>query len=417
MTSHLPTAHRGTPASTGPLFILAQFVPMLVLAGAYFHANHRIEASSLGGVRLDRLLLTSAVIAPLLTQSVSGPLFRSLEIRPTRRLADSAALTLRNLPRATAVATPIVIASAGATAWALGMSRAGAVALAAVAGVHVLFASTLVPAYAHRNGWLLILGWSSYAVTLAWAPQIWWAPSVVGFVSELLVLLTVCSTRMAGVPVAGYRAMLAGLLRGVSLAFPLWCLPVMVYLATDGDVSPVAIFLAMTPALLAYQVYFVTVATPVWTTLDGARRMLADDAYPRARRELAVIDHRVRRGLSRVAVMLGLLLLVAAISVNSQDPGDGSVLSLLMVSAAVSVVLIAEVTRLTMVKQGGALYVVSGALALTLLAGGLSDRGIAELIALHAAACAVTWCGVRLTNRAVWRTPEYALFWSTALRC
>lgn len=407
---------RTTPVAAGPLFILSQFVPMLVLAGAYHLANDRIEACTLGGVPLDRLLLTAAVIAPLLSQSVSGPLFSSLEITPRRRFADSAALTLRNLPRALVLAGPVLVAIAGATAWSLGMSPSGTLALVGIVWVHVLFAATLVPAYAHRNGWLLVLAWTAYAVTLAASPGTWWAPSVVGFVSQLFVLLAVCHVRMAEVPTAAWGAMLAGMLRGIALAFPLWCLPVTAYLASSGELSPVAIFLSMTPALLAYQVYFVTVATPVWASIDGARRMLADDSYPVARQALGHIDERIRRGLGRVTAMLGLLLVAAGYVVLHRHSGDTGLLLPLMLTAGLSVVLIAEVTRLTMVKQGHALYVVSGVVAVALLAGAIGERSLTDLVALHAGACTVAWGGVRLANRLVWRTPEYALFWSTALR-
>jgi hypothetical protein len=406
---------RRLPAGT--VFIAAQFVPMAVLAAAYLVANARIEATQLGGVRLDRLLLSSAVVAPILSQSVSGPLFRSLEGAPgPRDLRVSAALTLRNLPRALLLALPVLALMTALSAHALRLAPSGAFALAAVLWVHLLFAAALVPAYAHRKGSMLVLGWATYAAVLAAFPTVWWAPALAGFASQALLLLHLCEVRLDHVPVLGLGSMLHGLLRGVAFSLPLWVLPVAVYLVGDGRLSPVPIFLALTPALVCYQVYFVVIATPVWVRLDRARQLLATEPYDRARAELQEIERSVRRGLLRVTGLLVLLLEATATLAFGTDY-TGAVLFLgVMLGAAAAVVTIAEVTRLTMVRDGLAPFLVSAVvLAVVLVASGLG-AGLGVLLVTHGAACLVCTVGARLASRLAWGSPEHSLFWARALR-
>lgn len=405
---------RNNALAPGIMFIASQFVPMAVLAVAYYFANTRIEQTTLGGVRLDRLLLTSAIVAPILSQSVSGPLFRSLETVPGRELRHSAALVLRNLPRAMVLSVPVLLVISALTAHALGMTAEGAQALTAVLWMHLLFAAALVPAYAHRKGSMLVMGWTAYAVTLGTSPSVWWAPAFAGFLTQIALLVWHCDVRLGTVPLLGYRSMMVGLVRGVSLSLPLWSLPVGVYLASDAALSPVPIFLALTPALVCYQVYFVVVATPVWARIDRARDMLAAQPYHVARTELRAIEGSLRNGLWRVIGLLVLLFEVAATIAFLTNDNRAVLVVAVMAAAAAAVVAIAEVTRLTMVRDGIAPYVVSGVVLVALLAA--SSQGPGVLLVAHTMACLGCATATRLINRTAWSSPEHSLFWSRALR-
>jgi hypothetical protein len=398
---------------SGVLFIAAQFAPMGLLALAYLATQDEITLVYVGGVSLDLLLLTSAVIAPLLSQSVSGPLFRSLEQLPEREFAQTAEIALRHLPRAMAVAAPGLLLMCGGAAWAMGLDLRAGVALAAVAWVHLLFAGALVPAYAHRRGALLMVGWSTYAALLGAAPEVWWAPAVAGAASQLVPLLWSSRSFVGPVPRAGVGAMVAGLARGTALALPLWCLPAAVYLGSRGAVSPYGIFLALAPAVLAYQVYFVLVATPAWTRLDRARELLAHEPYATARAELASIGHQVRSGLRRTTGLVGALLLGISALIALGAVTDAEIYLGVAASAGLSVILIAQVTRFVMLREGVAPYAAAAIVGLAALGG--AEAGPAGILVLHGLACLVCLATALAANRVAWRTPEYALFWARAL--
>ncbi len=397
------------------LFIAVQLSPMLFLVLVYNRVSPLLEQSRLGGVPLTELLLASAVLSPLLTQTVSGPIFRSLETLRSPSFGVIGAVTLRSIPKALLLGVLPTGAAALAVSSLTGTGVRGGLATVAMLGVHLLFAAALVPAFARRSPSLLALGWVTYALGLVLYPTIWWVPAIAGFGSQIVVLAIVSRLRLRGAAPAGIVPMAAGLVKGVAIAFPLWSIPVALFVSARGELSSAVIFAGLIPALIVYHTYFSTVATPLWRTIDEARGILSVRPYHEAKGAMDHLAQRARAGDGRVVVLvIATLLLIIPALLQNQD-GDSRLLTVLIVASGFSVILIAQMVRLSMLRPSIVIYLVSAVIGANLIMDTALGMSPTVVLLLHAVVCLAGSGLVTILNRQIWRRPEHALFWRSAL--
>lgn len=397
------------------LFISVQLYPLLLLAPIFFLVSPAIASSSVAGVPLSQLLIASAVFGPLLTQSVSGPVFRSLDRIPAGDARGISAATLRSMPSALLVSAPFVLMVAWALSAIMHTGSNGYVALVGLLEVNMLFAASLVPAFSLRSGSLLALGWTSYGAALYYFPTVWWAPAIAGFLSQLIIAAIQSRLKLRGASLASARAMALGAIRGIAAALPLWGLPIALFLQEPSRFASGIVFVALVPALIANHIYFSTVAIPIWRTLDRVRGLLATRPYREAQADVIGVARKARFGEWRViAVVLGSIGVTAPF-VAIELPTETRFIVALVVASGLSVIVMAQVCRLSMLRTAASTYLVAAVLGLTMMASIVFGLNTVQLLVAYAFACLACSAVVSAANRRVWHRPEHALFWRTAL--
>jgi hypothetical protein len=397
------------------LFIAVQLLPLVLLGIVYTRVSGVLAVNFVNGVSMQELLLASAVAGPILGQTVSGPVFRALEGVSTRSLSAISVVTLRNLPKAIIISAPAVALADVGLAAATNMTPEGAVALAGVLEVHLIFAGTLVAAFARRSALMISVAWIAYGSALLFFPTLWWAPAAAGFASQLVILAIASRLRLRGVVPAKTGAMLLGLLKGLAQSIPLWALPVALYVTEPDSISPAVVFAALIPALLAYHIYFSTVATPLWRMLDEVRKALSTVPYAEAQKQILSVSQRASRGELRVAgvvLIFGLVLIPATLQTESSD---SFFIVALIAASGLSVVLTAQLTRLSMLREGPGFYIAAGVITANLVFWITLGASPVQLLLAHSVLALASITVVSIANRQMWRIPEHALFWRTAL--
>lgn len=399
-------------------FIAVQFVPMIAISLAFAAAmSQGIEGVEVAGTPLSVLYLVSGVLAPVTAQAVAGPLFACTTTATTGseqgQLGAACAVVRRHLGRALLVAAPVVVVTGVAVGAALDLDARATGALVAMLALNVVFAGTLVPAYVARRSSMLVVGWAGYVLALAFWPQLWWTPATLGTVAAAAFGL-VASRHATAPAAASWPVLVAAARRGVLTAMPLWCLPIAVLLADPAAVDALGLFLAMTPALIAYQFFFIAVAGPGWRDLDDARTALSHEPIADGVLAVRATASRLRRNGGRILLIVTPLVVVGALVIARLEPDD-AVVAAVMPAAAAAVLLLAATVRLGMVVADRTALVAPALVTAAVLAALLGGLTPLEVVAVHAVVTSACLVVVAVRSQRAWRTPEYGLFWSTAL--
>jgi hypothetical protein len=393
-------------------YLLIQLLPVVFLTFAYEQIGDRLRAIPVGGIGLDQLLLISAVTTPLLSQLLSGPLFRARQDVTDPRIA--AAAVLRAIPRAVLLGALPAIVVALAIAERLGFGE-GASALLAVMGLHLLFAASLVPAYADRSAALLALGWIAYGSALMLLPSVWWLPAVAGAASQIVVLLARGWGRFRRVPAVPTRELALASGRSLVSSFALWSLPFLLFLADPRGADSALVFAALIPAIMAYQIFFATVAGPLWQRLDVARRQLAELPCEGAAGAIQDLGRRANAGEARILGLFALAVVVLVPSMAASEWAGRSTFLLVFAAGTTSVLALIGACRWGMLRSSAP----SAALAAGIVLGDTAAAvatGTTGLLVMHALVCGGAAIALGVRNLQVWRRPEHEMFWRTALR-
>jgi hypothetical protein len=320
---------------------------------------------------------------------------------------------LRVLPRSIAIGAPVAALLGFLVGSAMALKPTEFLAFLAYLALNVAFAVSLTFAYVVSSSMIVILGWSVFAVALAVAPTVWWLPSGAATV--------VCAAAVSAVAhvhgrdnsaLPPVRASAAAGARGLATALPLWGLPLMVFIDDPRGTSMAALFLAILPAVLLYQIYFSFVARPLWSEIDMFRRGL-ERVGPAS---LGALAAPIRRSIWRGETVLfsgiavgGTVMFVVTTSGMTAEP---LVMPLFAASVA-GTVFIAEATRLSMVSSDRALVWGGLTLAGTYLAA-WQLLGVNSALWLLAGVGVMAAAGVALRNAQCWRQLEYRLFWRSA---
>jgi hypothetical protein len=407
-----------TPAGRRPVHTLFQLAlhlsPVLLLTTIFPLVSPEITATRIGGVSLTSVVLASSMTVPWLSQSVCMPLYRGIGehmgVDDRKALLDNFCrvwplVALRALSVVAVFAIPVQLVMD----WSV--DALGAYLLLTI--LHLFFVQLLVISNTADRRPLWAAAWTGYAAVLFIAPTLWFLPPIAGIV-VLLVPLRRHVRQFAHPLRLDARDVAADLLRGLLLGAVLWADKLLFLLTAGRDFDVQTVFLALLPAVLAYNMYFVVLAPrfdadvrtmraameaePLHRLGDHSSRLAATVAWTIARTGLAgaVIGFALT-GLV-AAWRPEIALLTAAVSVASWG---------FMMTTVVSYKLDYIGQRMP-AQLIGALH-----LAVCILAFVLLPAGAAVYLALVAAEAVIFLLALRTCLRH-WRVPEYTLFWRHA---
>lgn len=402
-------------AVTRPILeLVLQLAPVLLLTVAFPAAVSRISTAQVGGVPLTTVLLASSLTVPWLSMAVCLPLYRGIghllpatDARPIRsRLAEV-------LPTTFLQTAPAVLVFAVPVALVMRWSVPALLAYVVLCLLHAAFAQSLVLANVTRDRILWASAWAAYAAVLLLVPQAWFLPPVAGILTQLVPLRHEVR-RMRRPARLEHADVAVDVVRGLLAGAVLWAHLLFLFLRTRGDFSVDALFLAILPAVVAYNYYFVRLAP----TFDDAVLRFRDAMehepharlHERSRLLAAVVGGSVRRtGL--VGALLGFGVTVA---LGSQR--DVSIAFVAAVAVASWLFLMTTLLcyKLDYIGQRREADVLNGAhLVVSALAFLVLPPGPLVYLGLIAAELVVFAVALQ-RSLGHWRTSEYALFWRHA---
>ncbi|WP_052274042.1 hypothetical protein [Arthrobacter sp. L77] len=399
--------------------LLLYLSPVILLNLVYPLVSPAMAAVDVGGVQLTLVVLASSITVPWLAQAACLPAYRAIGDLMAGR--DMAAITRRfctTWPAMFVQALPVIVVFAVPLWLATRWSLTALATYAALCALHLLFVQSLILANVGSRRGLWAAAWAAYAVALFAAPTLWWLPPVVGALTQVVPM----GRGLAALSLArlGARDFSADIARGLLLGSVLWADKFVLFLVTDGDFQVVIVFLAMLPAVIAYNYYFVNLAPKVDEAVTDLHRTISEEPLT----VLAARSRRLSRTVDRAIVSTGAVGMVLTLAISLLLDGLQPVNVLLAVSVGVASWAFMILTLLSyeldyigekvLPQVLGGIHLALCVAAFVLIAATQSSAGAAlaygALVVADLALVAVAW----VLYKRHWSQPEYTLFWRHA---
>ena len=400
--------------------LLLYLAPVILLNLVYPLVSPAMAAVNVGGVQLTLVVLASSITVPWLAQAACLPAYRAIgdlmagrdmDAITRRFCATWPAMFVQALPLVIVFAVPLWIA----TQW----SFTALATYAALCALHLLFVQSLILANVGDRRGLWALAWAAYAVALFVAPTVWWLPPLLGALTQIVAM----GRGLSAVGLSrrlNARDFSTDLVRGLLLGAVLWADKFVLFLITDGDFQVVIVFLAMLPAVIAYNYYFVNLAPRVDRAVASLHRTIAEEPLT----VLATRSKRLSRTVDRAILSTGAVGMVLTLVVSLLLDGVAPVNVLLAVAVGVASWAFMILTLLSyeldyigekIVPQVlGGIHLALCAGAFLLVSGVQSTSGAAlaygGLVVADLVLVGVAW----VLYKRHWTQPEYTLFWRHA---
>jgi len=410
---------RGRPLSTRSFTpavrdMLLHLSPVLLLTVIFPVVSRRIAHAQVAGVGLTSLLLASSLTVPWLSQAVCLPLYRAIGhliaegdmARIQRRFCEVWPLTfVQSLPAIAVFAVPVEIA--------MGWPPTAFGTYLTLCALHLAFVQSLVLVNVGRKRVQWALAWTGYSAALFVAPTAWYLPPLVGLVTQLVPLRR--QLRAARRPVMLANTDVAvDLVRGTLLGAVLWSDKLFFFLKAGSHFAVTAVFLALLPAVLAYNYYFVRLAPVFDRSVGDLRVAMEKEPYRaltvRSRALVAVVE----TSISRTAFAGALLGLVVTYLTAEVRPGSLPLIAAVAVGSWLFMMITVLCYKLDYIGQSGqaqvlsACHLVGCTLAFLVLPAGASLYVALIVFDVLLFAVALHRCLLH------WRLSEYTLFWRHA---
>lgn len=399
--------------------LLLYLSPVLLLNLVYPLVSPAMAAVNVGGVQLTHVVLACSITVPWLAQAACLPAYRILGDLMAER--DMAAITRRfcsTWPAMYLAALPLVALFTAVLFAATRWSLSAVAAYAALCGLHLLFVQSLVLANVgdRRGHWAL--AWAAYAAALFAAPTVWWLPPLLGALTQIASMGRGLGSLRFGR--LSPRTLVTDMRRGLLLGSVLWADKFVLFLLTGGNFQVVIVFVAMLPAVIAYNYYFVNLAPRVDKAVTALHRAIAEEPLT----VLTVRSRLLTRTVDRAVLSTGAIGMVLTLATCLILEGLQPLNVLLAVSVGVAswtfMLLTLLSYELDYIGEKLLPQIFGGIhLALCLLVFGLvgpspESSGAALAYGLLAAADAVLLAAAWLLYKRHWAQPEYTLFWRHA---
>lgn len=400
-------------ARTG-LQLLLYLSPVILLSTIFPLVSPRLAAAQLGGQQLSTVVLASSLTVPWLSQIGCLPIYRSLG--DLIEAKDRAAVTGRfaqHWARTFALSLPVVAIFTALAGLLLRWSPTALLAYAALICLHLVFVQSLVPGNVLQRKGVWAAAWLAYALALLAMPTVWWLPPVLGTVTQL-VFLRAALPQVRALRSPGALPALRDMVRGALLGSVLWADKLILFLVVGPRMDVVAVFLALLPAILAYNCYFQLYAPGVDRAVGRLRTAIHGEPYAAMTRRSAqlsgAVESAVRRTLAIGAVGAIPTALVLGAALPGSFPWGLSVLaaSWLFMTVTLLTYQLDYIGRRVGAQVLCAVHLAACCLTLALLG---PAGAYPVLIGVDAVLAVAAYVGYRR----VWSVPEYTLFWRQAL--
>jgi len=394
--------------------LVLYLAPIALLSVAYPIASHHLSDTEVGGTRLTTLLLASSVTVPWLTQAVSLPLYRA--IAPLVAAGENEKIVVRLCqvwPTTFVQCLPVVVLFTVPVEISTRWTPTAIGTYFCLAVLYMAFAQSLIPSIAFRKRGQWACAWLGVAIALLVAPSLWFLPPLVGLATQLVPLRR--HWAVAVHPDWLHPADLArDVLRGLLLGAVLWSDKYFLFLRAGDHFAVAYVYVALLPAVLAYNYYFVRLAPGIDTAITRLRRAMEDAPYGVLARRSRTVYRFVTRSLFRSALVGVVIAGVVTAIVADAHPRSAPLVAAVAAASWLAMMITLLCYKLDYIGQSGpaqvfsAVYLVGCAGAFFVLPLGAS--AYVGLIGLDL----LLFAFALRSTLAHWKSPEYSLFWRHA---
>lgn len=410
---HRARQRHGTVITTRPIVqLLLHLWPVGVLTLIYPIASQRMAGAAVDGVTLTSLLLAVSLTVPWLSQGVCMPLYR--EIGPLIPEGDTDKIRCRfcevwpltfaqSLPTILLFAVPIQLA----TQWS--MTTMSAYVVLCVLNLAFVQSLVLTNIGRQRFGWAL--AWTGYAAPLLVFPTAWYLPPLLGLVPQLILLRRFLRVRPIALDPVDMRRDVA---RGLLLGSVLWA-DKLFYFFRDGDHFAVeTVFLALLPAVLAYNYYFIRLAPGFDSSVASLRVAMEKEPISKLGEYSRELFACVQGSILRTALAGSLLSFGASWAMINIAPDHAGLIASVATASWLFMMITVLCYKIDYIGQHRASQGLSGAhLFLCGAAFVAMPAGPGLYFALAGIELLLFFVTLRVCLTA-WHTPEYTFFWRHA---
>lgn len=388
--------------------------PVILLTAVFPFATERIVDTRVGDIPLTSLLLASSVTVPWLSQAVCLPMYRAIgpliadgnmDAIQRRFCQVWPAVFAQSLPTIALFAVPVQLV----LSWR--WEAFGTYLILCV--LHVAFAQSLIVSNVGRLRLRWAVAWTCYATALFILPAAWYLPPIVGLASQLIPMRNYLG-QMRSFGTIDISDAMRDLFRGLLLGAVLWADKLFLFVRTDGTFAVNAIFIALLPAILAYNYYFVQLAPHIDRSVGDVRSAMETEPSQVMSDRSEVVSDVVVTSIIRTAFVGSVIAMAVTVAVALFAPD-----MLAMVTAVAIASLLFMMTTLATYKLDYIGYQFRaqayGAVHLAFCVALFVVMPIGpQLYVWLAALEAVLFVAALRMCLAQWRSAEYALFWRHA---
>jgi len=389
--------------------------PVALLTLIFPIATVRLSGIEVGGTALTTLLLGSSLTVPWLGQAVCMPLYRALGV--VIHAGDQDKIQARFVavwPAAFVQSLPALVVFAVPVEFALRWSPAAFSTYLVLIVLHLAFAQSLVLANIGRRRLLWAVAWTGYAAVLFALPRLWYLPPLVGTLTQLVPLRH--QLRQLRRPaVLDTVEVFRDLRRGLLLGAVLWADKFFLFIRYGNDFPVTTVFLALLPAILAYNYYFVRLAPRFDAAVLELRGAMENERFGYLTDRSMELTATVNRSIKRTAFVGAVLGLVVTMGMREYQPHFAALVAavsvaswLFMMTTVVSYKL-DYIGQLSQAQLLGAVHLVLCMVVFAVLPLG------APLYAVLIVAEAVLFGLALRSCLKHWGSSEYTLFWRHAV--
>ncbi len=387
--------------------------PVIILTITYPIAARGMAGHEVGGVRLTTFLLAAAVTIPWIVQGICMPLYRV--VGPVIASNDRNALSRRFCaawPTSFVQTLPVSLIFALPLSLIMHWSPTAVGAQILLVVLDVIFAQSLVLANIGRSRLRWALAWTGYAVPILIVPWAWYLPPLLGLLVQLIPLTRHLLTRPVWLPV---RELAADVLRGLLLGSVLWADKVFYFYQSGEHFPAVTVFLALLPAIVAYNYYFICTAPGFDASVNHLRSAMEGEPIPTLRRHVQALTDRVFASLRLTAFVGAASVFICTQALVTAELGSAALIASVSIASWLFMMTTILCYKLDYIGEKTLGQALSAAhLLLCVAAFSLLPAGAVAYVWLTGTGFVVFTIALYACRKA-WRTPQYTLFWRHAL--
>jgi hypothetical protein len=402
-------------AARGAWEMLLYLSPIAMLSVAYPVASHRLHHTWVGAVPLTTLLLASSVTVPWLTQAVCLPLYRAVGPLVAAREYDKITARLCEVwPTTFLQCLPVVALFAVPIELTMHWSAEALATYVGLCVLYIAFAQSLILSIVYRRRGLWAVGWAGLTAALLVAPSLWFLPPLVGLATQLIPLARHWEAfarpdRLRNADVA------KDVLRGLLLGAVLWSDKYFLFLKAGDHFAVTSVYIALLPAVLAFNYYFVRLAPAFDQSILDLRRAMEEETYDVLAEQSRLVYRLVTRSLGRSAAVGAIIAFFITWILTAWSPASVALVASVAVASWLAMMLtlfcykLDYIGQIATAQRFSAVYLVGCMAAFILF-----PVGPAPFVALIGFDLVLVLVALRSTLEH-WRSPEYSLFWRYAM--